>query len=314
MQDITKTKLKSGLLSVVTVAFVFVVVVFFYTNPERLERFSSLSVFEMVSLLTLAVLTFVGLALQNILILRPCGIWLPVSEAFGLAVISSLLNYMPLKLGALGKGLYLKAVHRLMLKHYVGALAAGQLIWVTVSGALGLLSYLVLTNTNIIVAAKLRMVAFVLLLATLAAFMVFVLSQYIWRFILVPRWRNLAMQLGEALGVWYRDIALLSKFAFISLLLFVMSTLKIGLSFNVVGAELSLLEACFLQACVTVAFAFSLIPGNVGVREGMLVGLAMLTGVEVETAFLAALIDRVAILLPTLLLGPLFIRRLGKEL
>jgi len=46
----------------------------------------------------------------------------------------------------------------------------------------------------------------------------------------------------------------------------------------------------------------------------VLVGLSALFQIDAESALVAALIDRTAILLPTLVLGPMFLQRLGRNI
>lgn len=313
--NITANLVKKIISWVIIFAFVVYLFFFFYKNPDQLLRLWDLSISQIFLLTLLSVFAFIGLAYQLLSILKPYTKELALFESFQLSLSNNLLNYLPLKSGAVVKGLYLKTVHSLRLQDYVLAMTVGQLIWIIISAGLGLIAgtFLVSKTLN-----QFR-VSFLLLLLVLAVLVIFCysllyFSSYLYKFLPIQKLRNYLQHYGKEVQFWLKHKTMLRDYCLASLVLFIVFTIRLWFSFLIVGPGISLYEAVFIQCCIAVGFAFSLVPGNLGLKEGLIVGLAMMFGVEAETAILAALIDRAASLIPTLVLGPIFLQRLSAKL
>lgn len=312
--DITTNLVKKIISWVIIFAFVGYLFFFFYQNPDQLLRLWGLSFGQIFLLTLLSVFAFIGLAYQLLTILKPYSKDLALYESFQLSLSNNLLNYFPLKSGAVVKGLYLKTVHSLRLQDYVLAMALGQLVWIIISAGLGILvgSFLVMTTLNEF-RLSFSFILLILFAVVIICYSLLFFSSYLYKFLPVVKLRSYLQQYSKGVQFWLEHKEMLRIYSLVCLLLFIVFTIRLWFSFQIVGQGISLYEAVFIQCCIAVGFAFSLVPGNVGLKEGLIVGLAIIFGIEGETAVLAALIDRAASLLPTLVLGPIFLQRLSAK-
>jgi len=315
MATVNRKLIKSLLVWFVVAGFVAFVISFFSTNPERFVQFYSLSLGEIFVLVGLSLLVFLGLAIQMKLMLVPYGTQISLTVAYQLAVANNLLNYLPLKSGILGKGLYLKVRHGMTMGNFLAALTASQLLWTLVSAVIGLVVISVIVAiTESSVDGMVYLLAALMAGAVICSFILFYYPLVFVQLIPGNRLKSFFKQCAKAISIWHPNSRLLWWYVATSCGLFLSFALKIWFSFRILGLEISILEACFFQACIAVGFTFSLVPGNLGLKEGVLVGLSALFQIDAESALVAALIDRTAILLPTLVLGPMFLQRLGRNI
>lgn len=288
---------------------------FFYQNPQRLIQLFSLSLMETGILLILSLAAFLGLGLQLSVSLIPYSTSLPWLESFRLSISNNLLNYSPIKSGAIARGAYLKTVYHLRIQHYILAMMAGQFLWIGISAlvgmAAGLFILFVYQQSNPAGTGLILLIFFAA--AVISGGMIFY-SHRLLKLLPDIKFRTYLQDFSEDIKVWNSNRQVLLKFSLVSLGLFTVFALRLWFVFALGGQAISLIEAFFLQACVAVSFAFSLVPGNLGIKEGVLVGLAVLLGVDAEPALLAAVLDRAASLLPTLVLGPVFLHRLTSRM
>ncbi|WP_045858183.1 lysylphosphatidylglycerol synthase transmembrane domain-containing protein [Teredinibacter purpureus] len=296
----------------ILLAFFAYLMFFFLSDIDRFSPLLNISPNVAAGLLGLSFLVFLGLSVQQYLILLSVKCKLSFSTVFLLAVSNTLLNYLPLKMGLVAKGGYLKFMHKLSVGDYLGTLASGQLLWILLSALIGavvgfLTLYPELQTLN---------VTLMLLTALLA------LSAVMTSLLLLTFRRPYMVEfLGKVLSVIRIDPKLIPCISISRpiILLYVVSSgvlfgifsLRVWCSFAVVGVDIDFLQVLFLQACLSVSFAFSFVPGNLGLKEGAFVALSAMYGLDLDGALLAALIDRAASLSLTFLLGPMALARLS---
>ncbi len=285
---------------------------FYYSNPARLAPLAALSLSQSMLLIFSSLLVFAGLSLQQRCMIRPYCRSLGYYESFQLSVSNTLLNYLPLKTGILARGVYLKNRHKLDYSDYLVAAMAAQLLWIFIAGLCGLLPTVLLLLADRLPPAG-ALLAVLMASAVLLAVLFFFHGTTVVKYLPFSSLRNFFRLCSQSLKVWQADRSALAVCSLASILLFVLFAVRLWLAFYLTGVNIDLWQIVFLQSCLALAFAFSLLPGNLGVREGALVGLAVLLGYSAETALLAALIDRAASLLPALVLGPYYLHHLSRK-
>lgn len=89
----------------------------------------------------------------------------------------------------------------------------------------------------------------------------------------------------------------------LQILIVVVMSFKLYLSFVVLGFDVSYYKVFLIQSFVVVSLVFSLTPGNIGIKEGIIVFFAPFLGLTIEETMFCTLLDRVTNLLGLLFLG-----------
>lgn len=297
----------------ISLAYIFY---FFFSNPVRFQRFWDLSFKQISILLMLSIFSFIALGKQLLITLIPFTNKIRLFESFQLAITNNLLNYLPVKSGAVAKGMYLNTRYQLSLQDYILSLTAGQLIWIMLSATLGCLAAVIFIISGLegVAFLSIWLILLVLFCAMMISYMILYFNSWLYAFLPFQKIKSFLRQYSDALERWVKHKNMLKFNLLICLTLFILFAARIWFSFQIVGQDISFQMAILLQSCVGAGFAFSFVPGNLGLKEGVIVGLALILGIDSETALLAAVIDRAASLLPTLVLGPIFLQRLTARL
>lgn len=241
--------------------------------------------------ITLSLLVFLSIAINGFklnCIIRSFGIALALKEWVGLAFISSALNGVIFKAGALATSNYLKRKHEFSYAAFVGAMGADHLMMIFINAVIGLgiSAWLVFSGIN-------------LLLPVAGCFFVLVLG-----LILVMRRRftfdKRSNSFFEAIAraVETLDTILQNKTLFRALLLQNLLLISImGLRFYAACQVLSLdipLVHCYLFTTVT-AFVrlVPMIQSDIGSRELVVGFLSDAVGSGFKEGILATVVDRI---------------------
>ncbi|RRQ22529.1 lysylphosphatidylglycerol synthase domain-containing protein [Thiohalobacter thiocyanaticus] len=233
-------------------------------------------------------------------------------ESFSLAISNNFLNYLPAKAGLVARGAYFRALHAMPVQRYVAATAYGQLLYVTLAGflggGLGILIYLQDAYPN-----SLWVITVALIITGLSASVILGFAPRASTWIRKTAIRNRLQYFSTSLAPWRNFKPMAVYMALIFVILNLMAT-RLWLSFYLTDVRISAQEVLFLQTAAAASVAFSFLPGNLGLREGVIVGIGHVLGLPLDLTVTAAVLDRLSALVVTFSLGPWLAHQLSRKM
>lgn len=262
---------------------------------------------------TLIAVSIVGLVIQSFQFRTAIGIHgtvLPLPAATALTVANTMANYyLPARGGIVVRAAYMKRVYRFPLTQYAAvtvSVTGLTMLTATVIGFFGLL-IVGLTEGDVDDRALASFVG-----VGVAAALGVVLAIAVTRmFKSGSRLAQIAKEFRSGMSLWASSRGRLAVFLLWTVLLFASQAFRLWLSFHAVGVTVGLGSMLVIQALASVAFILALTPGNIGVKEGVIVFAAGFLGVDPGLALLASLVDRAAAFLVTFGGGLLSVRYLS---
>jgi hypothetical protein len=270
-----------------------------YIWHARRELASSLRI-DVKYLIPLALVPLASLAVNGLVgreLAAALGVKLSSVEWFGLAVMNSLGNYLPLPQGgALARGVYLKRVHDLPYSAYAASLVVTYVCAIALYGVLGLVGLAILAAMGR-PSPWLLWVIFALLAGS--------------SIVLTPWCRRLlsaAGRLDEGLRVLSVRRHLLAKVVFLQAILVALTTtgLWLGCSSIPAGRDVSWPTAAMLGLIVLASGIASVTPGNIGVEQFAAEATGRLLRVTANVGLLGSAIFRAVSVLVVLAVAPVF--------
>lgn len=225
------------------------------------------------------------------------------SQLYGLfraASFSSLL--LPLAGGATAKAYYLKKFHDLRYSSFVAMSGLSGIIVFITNGIIALL----LLAWRGRFSGHLPVVLSLIVAGGLAAFLT------VHRAARFPYF-NFIREVGKEWENLKRDVGTISGLILVSLCIFCLSSLQMYVAFKVFSIDLPLFAGCVMAALAAMASVVKIVPGDIGVRETIMISVAGLSGVSVNGGVNAALLSRIVGVTWTLLLTPVFLYGLTAE-
>ncbi|MFQ5449714.1 MAG: lysylphosphatidylglycerol synthase domain-containing protein [Nitrospinaceae bacterium] len=260
-----------------------------------------ISVIQFLSLFVLVVIS-VGINGSKLKYLtRFFNLSLEFKEWFGLSSITTTLNNVLFKAGSLVTSNYLKRKHQFPYMSFVGSLGADQLILLfTASVTGGIVSCWLVAAKG----AGLQPLAGVYLFAAIIL-LLFMRGRF--RMKNRDHWiLNALVRAVNALNRILENRTLFFTLCAHNLVLIVLTSLRFYVACQVLGLDVAL-EYCFLFS--TVVILVSVLPifqSDVGARELAVAFFSQLVGIGFNEGLLATLIDRLFVLLWTVLLAGMF--------
>ena len=226
------------------------------------------------------------------------GISLPFKEWYGLSVVNTMYNYLlPGRAGIAIRALYLKQSYALSFSQYT-SLTVGMYV----------LNLLIAAFTGILVAARLHIhgrlnnVMFLFIFVGLfAAMLGILLFLYMINVRAIPG-KHKVLRFMKSTAWEIKRFRKNSGKVIILMLLQIFFIFTMGLRLYIVcrffGIHADYLPLVLINALVAFSLVFSITPGNMGIKEGIVGFSHELLGISFEQAVLAAVLDRmVAIIL-----------------
>jgi uncharacterized membrane protein YbhN (UPF0104 family) len=202
---------------------------------------------------------------------------------------------LPMKGGLWVRGLYMKQRFGVTWGSYLFIMATGQLIQLTMLGAIAVGFYL---SGRIPLETPLVPGKSILVVGVFAA--VLILAGAILQRERVIAFANKVLR---GLKLWIEDPLLFARYLVEILALHGLAAFRLWLAFHYVGTALSTTEICVLYAALAAGLSWTITPGNLGVKEAAIVLLAVILGIDAETALAASIADRLASLSITIVIG-----------
>lgn len=297
-------------LSVVFVLLVAAVVVRYAVNNA--DRFAALLHVSARTVAVAAVLVLLGICGRggiNALFYKEIGAKLSLSAGCFIALINTFGNLLPLSGGFVAKGLYLKSRHRTELKRYFPATAALTVCYVSTNGIIGLvvMAYRALAHGYGMPGAI--TVGFALMAASIGL---------VWlplERVAPGRTSQLASKLDRGWLVLARNPSLLLGLLLLQILGVLLVAGRFLIFFRLLSMEVGFAECLAFSSATVLTRLVSIVPGGIGIREGIVAGMGVAMGLDFAASAVAVSIDRafaLAVSVPVLL-GLYLLERKRKE-
>ncbi|MDD5723911.1 MAG: lysylphosphatidylglycerol synthase transmembrane domain-containing protein [Syntrophales bacterium] len=237
------------------------------------------------------------------------GIDISLSEWFGLAVITTMGNYLtPFSGGLIARAAYLKHRHAFPYAKFITLITANYLVVFWVVGMTGLLTTVVFWNSSwFFWQVVLLFVGVVIVISGL------VVAQKI----KIPGNNRLAKVVNTALDGWdliKNDTLLLVKLITYSLINIILNGFLFLAAYNAAGCTVSLPAALLVSLLSGFSLLLKITPGNFGIQEAIISLSSEMVGAGAGVGLLVSLLIRAASLILIFTLGPVFSFVLTREL
>ncbi|MEA3375495.1 MAG: lysylphosphatidylglycerol synthase transmembrane domain-containing protein [Chloroflexota bacterium] len=301
-------RLKTYLPRVLSAAAVLIFATYLWGNIERYEELLDFSFVTLLSLASLAFASALTNGAINYVFYRALGVFLGFNESVGVAAVNTLANQLPLSGGLVAKGVYLKRRHQLAYTQFLSATTALYVCFVGVNGAIGLAvlaGWVLIGGTNVPLSLAL---GFCAMAGSLVALWVPVDA------ISLPGavGRRLA-QLAEGWSVLSENVSLvgfMTGLQFVGTLLF---AVRLSIGFHALSQDATYAQCLLFSSATVLTRLVSIAPGGLGVREGIVAGLASVLGFEAGVSAVAVGLDRLVATAVIIALGTVYSYVLGKK-
>lgn len=296
-------------LKFIFIAFVALACIYTVDLPELsdtdLSKIIEISSTSKATLISISITIFILLGIQLKVIISSYNIKISTSECVNISISNTLLNHLPAKVGLIFRGIYLKKIHRISYENYGILFLASNIVSMTTASVIGLLSFFFL------LIGQAELIRNTVLSTSALILGVIILGQIALSIMPEPEpsiYANRILRSSKLLILkilkWKPGPTILKKLVSSCSLIFAMNCVRLYLSFYALNLSAPVLAIIFIQSCVSVSIIFSVTPGNIGLKEGVILTLATAFDINPEAAVLAAIIDRLSALIPTFVLGP----------
>jgi uncharacterized membrane protein YbhN (UPF0104 family) len=244
----------------------------------------------------------------NYFFYRALGAFLGFSESIGLAAVNTLANQLPFAGGLVAKGVYLKRRHQLAYTEFLSATTALYVCFVGISGAIGL-AVLVgwAVGEGIRIPLPLAF-GFGAMAASVAALWLPLDA------IALPGTVGKRLkQLAEGWSVLSRNVPLVGIMTGLQLTGTLLFALRLWIAFHALSQNVTYGQCVLFSSATVLTRLVSIAPGGLGVREGIVAGLASLLDLEAGVSAVAVGLDRLVATSLIIVLGTVYSYILTKK-
>jgi uncharacterized membrane protein YbhN (UPF0104 family) len=288
----------------VLLAFTF----YLYGNVDQYQQLLDLSAGSLLLLAGLVLFFSFGKGLINYLFYRGLGVFLTLNEGIGLAAVNTLANQLPFAGGLIAKGIYLKQRHELAYTRFLTATLALYVCFVAANGTIGIivLLYWALVDQATVPA---------LLLLGFASMTISVLLLWLpidIRFV-SGKWGQRLAQLMDGWQVLSQNWPMVGRLIGLQVLVTLLFAGRFWIAFHALSQDVTLAQCVLFSAANVLTTLVTITPGGLGVREGIVAGVASLLGFEASVSVVAVGIDRLVATLVIIALGTVYTYVLSKK-
>ncbi len=280
-------KIKFFLPSILSLGILLFFIIYLSRNLNRYSQLLEIS--PDTILLSIGLILSISLihGLVNYSFFRAMGIVLTINEGIGLAAVNTLANQLPLSGGLIAKGFYLKQKHRLAYTHFISATMALYVCFVAVNGTVALIvsAYLLLSTP---VTVPLSLVLGFSAMALSATSLWFPINTIRLSGIIGTK----LQQLAKGWNVLKKNqsvIALMVMFQTLTILLFAG---RLWITFHALSQDVSYAQCILFSSATVLTRLINIVPGGIGVREGIVAGIASILGLAADVSAIAVALDR----------------------
>ncbi|MGD2072946.1 MAG: lysylphosphatidylglycerol synthase transmembrane domain-containing protein [Candidatus Thorarchaeota archaeon] len=300
--------LKNYLPSLIVILAILIFGYFIYRNYERLNQILNISWGVILTIIIFVLLTAMQNGLVNYLLYRSLDAPVSVLSGFGLATINTLANQLPFAGGLIAKGIYLKKKHRLPYTKYLSATGALYICFIATNGFMGLLGIGYLVGVNHYRFPMILCAGFVIMVCSLIFLWVPLETKF-----LPEGWRKIFERVKQGWYVLKENRALLYRLIAIQIFAIFTMSVRFWLALNAFSQNVTLPECVLFASATILTQLVSLAPGGLGIREGIVAGIASILGFAPGISALAVGLDRLIATITIAVLGTIFTYLLSKD-
>lgn len=288
-------KIFSAIFTILTIGVLGLVV---FQNFDRIVQLFRLS---LATALLLAGLVVIMTALNgtiNFLLYRRLNVPIPYFKSFGLAAVNSLANQLPFAGGLIAKGVYLKRRYNLDFVKYLSATGALFICFFATNGFVGLIGLLYLSLTGSSQIPVVFILGFTIMVSSVLILFVPAKIDF-----LPERWQEFLVKAKDGWSVIRTDKVLIYRMIAVQIVSILVMSVRFWFAFRVLAIETSILQCILFSTATILTRLVSIAPGGLGIREGVVAGMATLLGYEPGISALAVGLDRLVATLTIIFLG-----------
>jgi len=301
-----KTTVIGYLKLIVYLIIITIILVFFYFQRHRLSILTDISGFPLIVLLLIGLLPVYFNALSFKINISIFDVNLKFREWFGLSVINTFYNYIfPVRAGIAVRMGYMKTQYGFPVSSYLGFLTG---------------SYLLVFFTSALTASLVSVYLFFfskpfkiefLFASTGVMAGVLIFSFFLIKLKSLPisekgKIKGFLQRLANSFQFFKFNKNILKYIVLCKFFFILAMTLRLYASYWVLGIEISCIKLLLVSSFVVLSTFVSIVPGNLGIREGIIGLLTNIMGLPLEDAMLGALLDRAVAMILIFTLGVLF--------
>ena len=306
--QIAISKLRAYLPYVLSVGALSIFVVYLWQNVDRYQKLLNFSFDTLLSLVGLAFVFALVNGSINYFFYRALDVFLTFNESIGLAAVNTLANQLPFAGGLVAKGIYLKQRHQLAYTHFLSATMALYVCFVAVNGAVALmiLGYWALGSGVRVPLALI--LGFSGMMASVASlwFPMDVLF-------LPGKIGKRLMKLAEGWRVLSENVYLVGVMTGFQILMTLVFAARLWIAFHALSQDVTYAQCLLFSSATVLTRLVNIAPGGLGVREGIVAGVASLLGFEAGVSAVAVGLDRLVATSVVIVLGAIYTYILSKK-
>lgn len=302
------SKLKAYLPYTLSIVALLIFVIYIGKNFDRYHQLFDFSLGVFLSLFGLVLGFTLINGLINYFLYRALGAFLTLNESIGLASVNSLANQLPFAGGLIAKGVYLKKRYNLAYTHFLSATMALYVCFVSASGGVALI---VLAYWTLVGIENIPVALFGGFASMVASVIFLYLPVYI--FSLPGKIGKRLSQLADGWRVLGQNGHLVLKMIGFHMITTLLFAARLWISFHALSQDVTYTECLLFSSAAVLTRLISIAPGGLGVREGIVAGLASVLGFDPGVSAVAVGLDRLVATTVILVLGTFYTYRLSKK-
>lgn len=300
---------KQKILAITTLIFTVIGIAFYLSdNQNLLLSLKNIPISYILILLVVQVLLLVtnGLFLKALTL--KFNIHLKMTEWFGLAVVTTMVNYVtPFSGGLLFRATYLKHQHSFSFTKFATLIYANYIINFWTIGVIGTLSILFVNPTGI---NRMVLLFFLMVAIILSIIILLPVTK-------IPGNSKLNKIINSSIDGWLlikHDKKLLTKLISYTLINIILNALAFWVACSALGFTISLFASVIISLVAAFSIVIKITPANLGIHEAIIGFSAPLVGIGAGEGLMTALVIRGTGIIVIFLLGTLFSYLLTQQL
>ncbi len=282
--------------------FIILTVFFFVSNKEGFRKISGIPLYYIVIMFILAFLTLYINGIKINLLTKFYNIKLNLKEYFGLSVITTMGNYIiPARGGAYLRAVYLKKKHNLSYLKFISTFGAILVISFFTISLIGLISIMIFTkNFNPFDSLLKSLFSIIFIINAILLFISIKLKELKNKFLnyivrTINEWERIRNKKRLVVNLIMLDIILVMLMAG-----------RMLITFHILNSGISFFQGIIMGSLILILTLINITPGNIGIKEAVIIFSTKITNTQENTLILVALLDRITTIIPVFILGVIF--------
>jgi len=281
-------------------------IIYYLKHREDFYLIMTISLEAVIVLSCIAIMITLCYGLQLKILLGHYNLRVKFLECFELSRAGSFANlWLPIGGGASIKAMYLKKFHNLKYSSFIASMGVANIIRFVVNTFFAML---ILGFTGHRTDKLLFAIAGVIFAGTLS---------FLFLGHNVKKYKMLSFgHLGSIIDEWQsirKDYQTMIKLSYLSTVTFIITSASIYASFRAFSSDISIFTSATIAAFTMITGMLNLVPGNLGIREAIIIAIAGTHGIGMNEGVHAAALGRLVLIIWTLFFAPFSLYNLSNK-